>query len=175
MMRLTSNFFEKDVLYIAPLLIGSFLVRKFPCGTIQKYMITETEAYRGEEDLACHASKGRTKRTEIMYGKGGFVYVYLVYGMYWMLNLVTGKADEPQAVLIRSVHKINGPGRVSKKLEINRTFYGENLTLSERIWLEENGEKPRFESTPRIGIDYAGDWKNKPWRYVATDYKSGFL
>ena len=130
-------------------------------------MITETEAYRGEEDMACHASKGLTERTKIMYDRGGNIYVYLVYGMHWMLNIVTGEINEPQAVLIRSVKDIKGPGRLTKKLEIEGSFYGEDLSVSERIWIEEGDKNLQIKKTPRIGIDYAGEWKNKLWRFVA--------
>jgi len=88
--RLSPDFFLRDVLEVAPALIGKLLVRQFDDGRIERYRITEVEAYRGAEDLACHASKGRTPRTEIMFQEGGTVYVYLIYGMYWLLNLVTG-------------------------------------------------------------------------------------
>jgi DNA-3-methyladenine glycosylase len=167
MKKIENSFFLQDVLQVAPLLIGKFIVRKFSSGKISKYMITETEAYRGEEDLACHASKGLTPRTKIMYDRGGTIYVYLVYGMHWMLNIVTGNINEPQAVLIRSVKEIEGPGRLTKKLEIEGSFYGEDLSFSERIWIEEGDNAIPFETTPRIGIDYAGKWKNKCWRFVA--------
>lgn len=167
MKKIETSFFLNDVLHVAPLLIGKYLVRNFPSGKVIKYMITETEAYRGEEDMACHASKGLTARTKIMYDRGGNVYVYLVYGMHWMLNIVTGKANEPQAVLIRGVKDIEGPGRLTKKLEIEESFYGEDLSVSERIWIEEEDKIMQIKTTPRIGIDYAGEWKNKLWRFVA--------
>jgi len=167
MVRLGGEFFEKDVLEVAPLLPGKILIRKFPNGRLFKYMITETEAYRGEEDLACHASRGKTPRNQIMYEKGGYVYVYLIYGMYWMLNFVTGRENQPQAVLIRGLREINGPGRITRQLEIGKEFYGENLTVSSRLWLENHGIHIPYKTTPRIGVDYAGDWKNKPWRFVA--------
>lgn len=167
MKKIENSFFLQDVLQVAPLLIGKFIVRKFSSGKILKYMITETEAYRGEEDLACHASKGFTPRTKIMYDRGGNIYVYMVYGLHWMLNIVTGEIDEPQAVLIRSVKDTEGPGRLTKKLEIEGSFYGENLFASERIWIEEGDKTLQIKTTPRIGIDYAGEWKNKPWRFVA--------
>jgi DNA-3-methyladenine glycosylase len=167
MKKIENSFFLQDVLQVAPLLIGKYIVRKFPSGKISKYMITETEAYRGEEDMACHASKGITPRTKIMYDRGGNIYVYLVYGMHWMLNIVTGEIKEPQAVLIRSVKDIEGPGRLTKKLEIEGSFYGEDLSVSERIWIEEGDKAIPIGTTPRIGIDYAGEWKNKCWRFVA--------
>ena len=167
MNRLNASFFQNDVLNVAPALIGKILVRRFDNGEINRYRITETEAYRGEEDLACHASKGRTQRTEIMYHKGGSVYVYLIYGMYWMLNFVTGEENFPAAVLIRGVKEISGPGRVGKALKLDAGFYGEDLSTSKRIWIEDDGFHPNILTTKRIGVDYAGEWANKPWRYVA--------
>lgn len=164
--RLSRSFFRNDVLDIAPRLLGKHIVinnGNFP----EKYIINEVEAYRGEEDLACHASKGRTKRNEIMYASGGHVYVYLIYGMYWMLNFVTGEADNPQAVLIRGMEGYNGPGKLTRKLGIDGSFYGEDLVLSRRIWIEDNNIKGSITSCPRIGVDYAGEyWKSKPWRFI---------
>ncbi len=169
MPRLSTDFFIRDVLNVAPNLLGKILVRKFDAGEIRKYQITEVEAYRGEQDLACHASKGRTPRTEIMYHEGGHVYVYLIYGMYWMLNFVTEKDGIPQAVLIRGIEGFNGPGKLTKNLLIDKSFYGEDLNTSNRLWIEENNtfSKIKYKTTPRIGIDYAGEiYKNKPWRFV---------
>ncbi|MFV0592197.1 MAG: DNA-3-methyladenine glycosylase [Draconibacterium sp.] len=165
--RLPSSFFQYEVTDVAPRLLGKILVRKFDDGSIQKFMITETEAYRGMEDLACHASKGRTARTEVMFRNGGVVYVYLIYGIYWMLNFVTGTEDEPTAVLIRGVEGISGPGRVGRALNLNKSFYGEDLAISERLWIEDSTTNPAFITTPRIGIDYAGEpWVSKHWRFV---------
>ena len=166
-MRLPKTYFTNDVLEIAPDLLGKKLVRVFEDGTRKEYFITETEAYRGEEDLACHASKGRTPRTEMMFHEGGVVYVYLIYGMYWMLNVVTGTEDVPQAVLIRGLREASGPGRLTRLLQVDNSFYGEDLVGSERIWMEETQAHPQFTTTPRIGIDYAGDpWKDMPWRFL---------
>jgi DNA-3-methyladenine glycosylase len=169
MNRLENSFFERDALEVAPELLGKLLVRSYPSGLLKRFLITETEAYRGEEDLACHASKGKTSRTEIMYEPGGFVYVYLIYGIHWMLNFVTGKSEEPQAVLIRSLKEVCGPGRLTKLLEIDKSFYGEKLSTSNRLWLEDHNNYPKLETTARIGIDYAGEWKFKPWRFVANE------
>ena len=166
-MRLEEGFFRRDVLLVAPYLLGKKIIRVFDNGIKEEHIITETEAYRGEEDLACHASKGRTPRTEVMYEQGGRVYVYLIYGMYWMLNFVTGSKDIPQAVLIRGIKDFDGPGKVGKKLELNKTFYKENLFTSDRIWLENTNDKVDFTTSPRVGIDYASEeWKNKPWRFT---------
>jgi DNA-3-methyladenine glycosylase len=167
-LRLSAQFYRRDVLEVAPELLGKELVVKQPDGSEKRYTIVEVEAYRGEEDEACHASKGRTPRTEVMYHAGGRVYVYFVYGMYWMLNIVTGKEDDPQAVLIRGLDGLTGPGRITRDLGINGEFYDEDLTRSDRIWIEGPGKKLRFSTTPRIGIGYAGIvWRDKLWRFVA--------
>ncbi len=164
--RLSRDFFIRDVLSVAPGLIGKMLVIKSPDSNLHRYMITETEAYRGPGDKACHASRGRTSRTDIMYHEGGRIYVYLVYGMYWMLNFVAGEENNPQAALIRGVEGISGPGKITRELGIERSFYGEDLTTSERIWVEDTGKIISYNAGPRIGINYAGEpWKSKPWRY----------
>jgi DNA-3-methyladenine glycosylase len=169
--KLSPDFFIRDVLLVAPELIGKILVVRTGEKNPGRFMITETEAYRGDGDEACHANKGRTPRTEVMYHEGGKIYVYLIYGMYWMLNFVAGKKDDPQAALIRGIEGFSGPGRVTKALNINRSYYGEDLTTSKRIWVEDAGIKPVIKTGPRIGISYAGEiWKNKPWRYL-IDFK----
>ena len=161
------DFYTRDVLEVAPDLIGKFLIISNGHSPERRFMITEVEAYRGTDDKACHASKGRTARTEIMYHTGGKIYVYFVYGMYWMLNIVTGKADEPQAVLIRGVEGISGPGRVTRELEIDGSFYGTDLISSERIRIAGNGSSADYNASPRIGIGYAGEpWISKPWRFM---------
>jgi len=164
--RLTRDFFTRDVLEVAPELIGKTMVVRLPDGETGRFMITEVEAYRGPEDKACHASKGRTLRTEIMFHEGGRLYIYLIYGMYWMLNIVTGEKDNPQAVLIRGLENLKGPGVLTKSLGIDRSFAGENVVSSEKIWIEESGIACEIKTGQRIGIDYAGDyWKTRPWRY----------
>jgi DNA-3-methyladenine glycosylase len=164
--RLPPCFFLRDVLEVAPALIGKLLVRQFEDGRIEKFRITETEAYRGTDDLACHASKGRTPRTEIMFQEGGIVYVYLIYGLYWLLNLVTGNEGEASAVLIRSIEGCSGPGRIGRKLQLDKSFNGENLVHSTRIWVEDAEPVDGIKTSKRIGIDYAGEeWANKPWRF----------
>jgi DNA-3-methyladenine glycosylase len=164
--RLSKSFYQRDVLEVAPEILEKIIVRKIDDKTIHRFKITEVEAYRGMEDLACHASKGRTPRTEIMFHEGGLVYVYLIYGMYWMLNIVTGNKNEPAAVLIRGVENFSGPGRVGKTLQLDKSFYGENLLTSNRLWLEESNQRISFHTSPRIGINYAGEpWVSKPWRF----------
>jgi DNA-3-methyladenine glycosylase len=161
-------FFQRDVLDVAPGLIGKIIARRFENGEIRRYRITETEAYRGEDDLACHASKGRTQRTEVMYHPGGKIYVYLIYGMYWMLNLVAGVPGHPCAVLIRSIEGFNGPGKVGRELQLDKTFYGEDIVTSNRMWIENDGVVPTYTVSARIGVNYAGaEWVEKPWRFIA--------
>ncbi|MCB8965021.1 MAG: DNA-3-methyladenine glycosylase [Bacteroidales bacterium] len=165
--RLTAEFYQRDVLLVAPELLGKQLVRALPDGLHLKHLITEVEAYKGTGDLGCHASKGKTERNKVMFEQGGLVYVYLIYGMYWMLNVVTSTEDNPEAVLIRGISEYSGPGRLTKHLQIDKSFYAEDLITSPRIWIEDIGIQPQFETTPRIGIDYAGPyWANIPWRFV---------
>jgi len=164
--RLSSAFFTRDVLFVAPELVGKKIAISQGDGKIRRFLITETEAYRGPEDLACHASKGRTPRTEVMFHSGGRIYVYFVYGMYWMLNFVAGGENNPQAALIRGIEGFNGPGKLTRTLGIDRSFYGVDLATSDRIWVEDAGIYPEIKTGPRVGINYAGEeWMIKPWRY----------
>jgi DNA-3-methyladenine glycosylase len=165
--RLPLEFYMQDVLVAAPSLLGQKLVIRRSVGVVTTHIISETEAYRGTDDKACHASKGKTNRTRIMFEQGGVLYMYLVYGMYWMMNVVTGPPEVPQAVLIRGVLDVSGPGRLTRDLGINGSFNGEDLLRSERIWIEGTGQAAAYTTHPRIGIDYAGEiWRNKPWRYL---------
>jgi len=168
-MRLDSQFYQRDVLEVAPDLLGKTLVRKFESGDELRAIITEVEAYRGTDDLGCHASKGMTERNRVMFSRGGLVYVYLIYGMYWMFNVVTSVENNPQAVLVRGVTGADGPGKLTRLLAIDKSFYGEDLLTSNRLWIEDNGVVPSFITTPRIGIDYAGPyWSKVPWRFLMS-------
>jgi len=171
--RIPKSWFQyNNALFVAENLIGKTLVRNFGNGEIFRSKIVETEAYLGADDLACHASKGRTPRTEIIFGEGGKVYVYLIYGMYWMLNFVTGQKNDPQAVLVRGVENCIGPGRIGKFLNLDKSFYREDMETSNRIWLEDSAHDGEIITTPRIGVDYAGEiWKNKPWRFVSASHQ----
>jgi DNA-3-methyladenine glycosylase len=165
--RLDRDFYCRDVLEVAPALLGQRLIRVWPDGSSSGYTITETEAYRGGEDRACHASRGHTPRTAVMFGEGGHLYMYLIYGMYWMMNVVTAGERTPQAVLIRGLKEANGPGRLTRLLALDRSYYGEDLVTSRRIWVEGKGKLQEYTSGPRIGIDYAGQpWKDMPWRFL---------
>jgi len=165
--RFKRDFYSQDVLEVAPRLLGQHLVKSNADGSFTSYVITETEAYRGGEDLACHASKGMTPRTRVMFGEGGHIYMYLIYGMHWMMNVVTGPEGVPQAVLFRGLREASGPGRLTRLLGVDRSFYGVDLVGSGQIWIEESGSSPAYSTGPRIGVEYAGEpWKDMPWRFL---------
>jgi DNA-3-methyladenine glycosylase len=173
MRKIPLSFFNRPALGVAKELLGCHLVRKTKDG-IERFMITETEAYVGPHDLASHSSKGRTKRTEVMYQRAGTIYVYLIYGMHNMLNIVTGEKDYPAAVLIRAVenkdgHAVTGPGKVAKHLHIDRMINNTLLGNQSNLWVEfpSTITKLKITSTPRIGVSYAGPiWAEKKYRFV---------
>ena len=168
-MRLGEQDYRRDAVAMAKALLGMTLCRRLDDGTVLRARIVETEAYFGEEDTACHAHKGRTPRTDVMYLPGGFAYVYLCYGMHDMLNVVTGPADHPEAVLIRGVEGATGPGRVTKALHVTRALNRESLVESNRLWIEAAGASPRFKATTRIGLGYASKRdQSRKWRFVAA-------
>ncbi|MEO6995784.1 MAG: DNA-3-methyladenine glycosylase [Lacunisphaera sp.] len=158
----------EDILGTARWLLGKALVRTTE-NSEKRLLINEVEAYDGESDLACHASKGRTKRTEVLYQSGGIWYVYLCYGIHEMLNLVAGPSGHPAAILIRGAGEIVGPGRLTKRLQIDRRLNGLSAEPASGLHLEDVGiEVPRrkIKISPRIGVDYAGPiWAAKPWRF----------
>lgn len=170
--RLTESDYAVDAVTAAKALVGAWLCRKLGNGAVMRRRITETEAYCGEEDTACHAHKGRTARTDVMYSAGGCAYVYLCYGMHEMLNIVTGPDGRPEAVLIRGVEGAEGPGRLTKLFQIDRSLNREDLVASDRLWLEIDGFPSKFTAAPRIGIGYASkrDQKRK-WRFTLCDMK----
>ncbi|MBE2216011.1 MAG: DNA-3-methyladenine glycosylase [Opitutaceae bacterium] len=159
----------RDTAAIARRLLGCRLVVGGSEGR-RALRITEVEAYCGPHDRASHASRGRTPRNAVMFGPAGFWYVYLCYGVHEMLNLVTGPADYPAAVLIRGVEGIEGPGRLTRALRIDRRFNHLPATRTTGLWIEERDvpvESGDVAATPRIGVDYAGpEWSGKPWRFV---------
>ncbi|MCL2859641.1 MAG: DNA-3-methyladenine glycosylase [Oscillospiraceae bacterium] len=171
MAKLDKNFYIQDALTVAPQLIGKILVRKLKNGEIIKHRITETESYCGEEDTACHARAGKTKRTAIMYEQGGFAYIYLCYGVHYMLNVVTGEKEHPQAVLIRGVEGYNGPGKLTKAMNIGKELNGIDLVDSDEIWIEDDGYVTSYTTSKRIGIDYATEpYKSMEWRFIANTH-----
>lgn len=158
------DFFARPVLHVAQDLLGKYLVSESGEG-----MITEVEAYDGPEDKACHGRFGRTQRTAPMFGPAGHWYVYLVYGMYQMLNAVTDSEGYPAAVLVRSVGQWNGPGKLTKAWGIDETFNAKRIQPSSGLWVEDRGTavpSSSIQQLPRIGIDYAKEWKNVPYRFL---------
>lgn len=162
---------------MAPSLIGKLLCRRIVEEGVEriiKLRITETECYFGEDDTACHAHKGRTERTKVMYREGGVAYVYLCYGIHSLLNIVSGPGDFPEAVLIRGVEGYSGPGKLTKALHIDRSLNGEDLILSNDLWIEDDGHKAEYETGKRIGIDYATEeYRNILWRYSLKNISEG--
>ena len=167
MKRLEKEFYEQDPLTAACQLVGKVLVYRSPEGE-KRLRITEAEAYWGEEDTACHAHKGRTKRTEVMYGEAGTVYIYLCYGMHWMLNLVTGEREHPQAVLIRACEGAPGPGRLTKALGITGALNSTSAVSEDSaLWVEDDGFSCSCERKKRVGIGYAAqEDQDRLWRFV---------
>ncbi|WP_433944914.1 DNA-3-methyladenine glycosylase [Paenibacillus sp. SN-8-1] len=194
--RLPASIYQMTALEAAPRLLGHTLVRRTEDGEIRSRII-ETEAYGGVEDKGSHAFGGRrTDRTRVMFGEGGPAYVYLIYGMYSCLNVVTGQEDDPQAVLIRATEPLteldrlvmskyrdiksrkpadlsNGPGKLCRALRIDRSLNGLDLrTPGGPIWLEAGDEDQEFDivESPRINIDYAEEYAAKPWRFNIKDH-----
>jgi DNA-3-methyladenine glycosylase len=168
---LSRSYFSRPTLAVARALVGKYLVRDNGAGTIAGRII-EVEAYIGTEDKACHAAKGRTARTEVLFGPPGISYVYLIYGMYHMLNVITERPEFPAAVLIRAIEiegtLIDGPGKLCRELAIDRTLNGQDLTNGRSLWFEDRGirvTRKHIGMFPRIGVDYAGAWAKKPWRF----------
>ena len=164
-------YFSRPTLTVARSLIGKYLVRAIDGRTLAGRII-EVEAYVGPQDRACHASKGRTQRTEVMFGPAGVAYVYLIYGMYHCLNVVTEREELPSAVLIRAIELdgelIDGPGRLCRALEIDRRLNRVDLTTGESLWFEDRGQvvgRGTIGAYPRIGVDYAGKWAERLWRF----------
>jgi DNA-3-methyladenine glycosylase len=180
--KLPSSFYARPVLTVARDCIGKILVRRTPEG-VAGGRIVECEAYRGPADLAAHSSRGRTKRTEAMFGPPGRAYVYLLYGISWAFNVVVAKEGEPHAVLVRALEPTigldlmaarrgvpthsrlltNGPGKLCQALGITRDDYARDLTGNELYLLD--GPCGTIARSPRINVDYAGVWVQRPWRF----------
>lgn len=178
---LADDFFNRNALIVAKELLGKHLVRKIN-GKETALMITEVEAYDGFEDKASHAHRGKTKRNEVMFGDAGYCYIYLVYGMHWMLNITTGEKGYPAAVLIRGVEGFDGPAKLTKFLKIDKKLNGEKVDLlavalaeegkETGLWIENRGVKIKakdIQKTPRIGVGYAGPvWSKKCYRFLLS-------
>ena len=184
-MKINRTFYQNNNLQVAENLLGKIIVREYNKQRLTA-MIVETEAYIGKDDSACHAAKGLTQRTEVMFGEAGMAYVYFVYGMHYMLNIVTEEINFPAAVLIRAVEPLsgndvmannrnvhgknisNGPAKLCQALNIDKSLNGWDITKGEKLWFEEHEAISTFEiaNSPRVGIDYAKEKDRKaPWRF----------
>jgi DNA-3-methyladenine glycosylase len=166
---LPREFYARDTRVVARELLGKVLV-----AGERRARIVETEAYHGIDDAASHGHGGPTPRSAIMYGPAGFAYVYLIYGVWNCLNIVTGDAGFPAAVLIRAAHvegdpdprAAAGPGKLCRALAIDRTWNGEDVVAGTRLHVVDEGPAiGPIRTGPRIGVDYAGDWAARPWRF----------
>ncbi len=173
--KLGRNFYARGAEAVARDLLGTLLVHRV--GDVElRARIVETEAYVGPHDLACHAAKGRTKRTEVMFGEAGHAYVYFIYGMYDMLNVVTGAAGDAQAVLIRAAEPLgewnadlSGPGKLAREMKITRKLNGCDLLGKKLFFLRGDSPPMRIAETARIGVHYAREWKDKLLRFYDPD------
>lgn len=187
-MKLAREFYAQPTIQVAQQLLGKSLVRVHPQG-VMSGVILETEAYIGFEDQASHASRGLTRRNAVMFGPAGFAYVYLIYGMHHCLNVVTEREAYPAAVLIRALQPsegvelmraqrrkqdlrllANGPGNLCQALGIERSFNGLDL-CADALFIEDRGcSPPDIMVTTRVGVDYAGPWKDMPWRFYIAGH-----
>jgi|SRR5579859_1704315 len=168
--KLLLPFYQQSADELARALIGKVLVHRVE-GKELRGKIVETEAYLGPADIASHSSKGRTRRTEVMFGRAGHAYVYFIYGMYEMFNIVAGKTGQAHAVLVRAAEPLDGwdadlsgPGKLATRFGILRSDNGVDLT-GNKLFIVDRGDRPKIGASPRIGIDYAGDWVDKPLRF----------
>jgi DNA-3-methyladenine glycosylase len=166
-------FYERPAIPVARALLGCTLVHvDAVAGVTRKARIVETEAYVGERDLASHSSKGRTARTAVMFGPPGHVYVYLIYGMHWCFNVVTERDGKAAAVLIRAAAPLqdcdghlSGPGALCRGMHFDRRHYGMDL-CGNTVFVEQRATRPHIVASPRVNVDYAGEWALKPWRFA---------
>lgn len=175
--KLPRAFFERSTLTVARALIGMQLLHD-DGREVRSGRIVETEAYLGPADRAAHSWRGRTPRTEVMFGPPGHAYVYFIYGFWNCLNVVTGPAGVPHAVLLRALEPLGGlaertcgPGLLCRALHIDRSLNGADLR-GEVLWLEApaaGAPRVQIARSPRIGIDYAGEWAHRPWRFFERD------
>ena len=172
MRKIGHRFYKRDAARLAHDVIGAVLAHRVR-GREYRARIVEAEAYVGPHDLASHSSRGRTKRTEVMFGPPGHAYVYLIYGMYTMFNIVTGGAGSGQAVLIRAAEPLgdwkvdlSGPGKLTRAFKITRSYNGLDLATGRLFLLHDTDYRPRIKRTKRVGVDYAKEWKDALLRFV---------
>ena len=178
MSKVPHEFFQQDAKRLARALIGKILVHRVGAKTLRA-RIVETEAYIGPHDLACHSSKCRTARTDVMFGPTGRAYVYFIYGMYEMFNIVAGTTGEAHAVLIRAAEPLDnwdadlsGPGRLARAMNITRALNALDLTGNTLFFTPNPGPPPRVVTGVRVGIDYAGDWRHEHLRFMDADSRA---
>lgn len=165
MKRLDDNFFHRDCLAVAPDLVGKLLIHKTAAGEAV-LRISETEAYRGESDTACHAHKGRTPRTEVLYRESGTIYVYLCYGVHWLLNVITGEVDQPQGVLIRACVDADGPGKLTRRLGITGALNRQHICRQGALTIWDDSRRFAIVPDKRVGIGYASQAdQDRLWRF----------
>lgn len=166
---LGAEYYSSDALTLAPDLLGKILCRKSGDGIVRRYRITETEAYCGEDDTACHAHRCPIGRARVMYGRGGLAYVHRCH-MYNLLTIVTGPEGHPEGVLIRGLEGFDGPGRVGRELGLELSMYGSPMSREGFMWLEDDGFRSGFSAHPRVGISYASDEdRARLWRFRASE------
>ena len=164
--KMDFHFFHRPCPEVARDLVGKILAHRMNDGSIARLRISQTECYCGEGDTACHAHKGRTQRTEVMYMEAGTIYVYLCYGMHWLLNIVTGEKEEPEAVLIRACMDAPGPGKLTKVLGITGNLNRGSI-LGDELWIEDDGFICDVVTDKRVGIGYASqEDQDRPWRFI---------
>jgi DNA-3-methyladenine glycosylase len=166
------EFFQGSALELAPRLPGIVMVRRIG-NVVRRARLVEVEAYLGPKDLASHASRGLTARTKALFGPPGRSYVYFIYGMHWMFNIVVGQAGGGQAILVRAAEPLgdwhadlSGPGKLARAFGITREHHDIDLANGEIFFVREPDYQPRIVKTKRIGVDYAKHWKNRLLRFV---------
>lgn len=180
-MKLKRNFFERDTLVVAQELLGKIIVRRIN-NLIIKARIIETEAYIGPDDKACHGRHGKTKRNMPLWGPAGYTYIYLCMGLHYLLNIVTEKDGFPAGVMIRKIEPLTdtgenfkdfGPGNTTKYLKVDRSLNNVDTIHSNEIWIENDGFvvlENKIQTAQRVGIDYAEEYREKPWRFILKKY-----
>jgi DNA-3-methyladenine glycosylase len=170
--KLGADFYRQPAVHLASALLGTIMVRKVE-GVLRRARLVEVEAYCGPRDLASHSSKGRTARTEVMFGPAGRAYVYFIYGMYWMFNITAGVTGEAEAVLIRAAEPLDdweadlsGPAKLARAFAITRKDNAMDLTGHDIHLIAAAGYRPKIIRRKRVGVDYAGHWTRRLLRFI---------
>lgn len=185
-MVLKREFYERDTITVAKALLGQIFVRR-ENGVETSGIIVETEAYRGRNDAAAHSYKGKSERTSVMFGKKGLAYVYMIYGMYYCMNITCGPENEPEVVLLRALEPVggievmeerrrtkklknlcSGPGKLCMAMDINKNLYGADLVESDVLFIEKGGHAGEISASKRINIEYSGEARDYLWRFTVS-------